>query len=355
MSNHIFRRLQPPQLATISEDDNEQKEWIHERIPHYRDMQAVGWRIVDDNYVPYPTHRSSDTYCPWSPSEPERLTPRQAYARVIQEFNSYLERLTSYVSHGSRGSNGSDSSHASGSSQESNGRQQYRRMSRYLEETVPWQGLRSHAPSDPDPPSDSVSHPESHTMAEFDYSRAPTATRMWAHIVALHPSPIHKVLWARILQVDEEGENDDIDSLIETFKSGCGTQDHESSQNGTEHQSLQGSNEPTSEQRLDICGYILALVDDFQWLTRNIRYLDPVSPIARMTVFVFVTQRIPLWGDPIEAFPTPDHVTMFATNGPHASSDDICDAIFQNVMSEGGMATKGRLEETLNLLIMWFS
>ncbi|KAJ5198540.1 uncharacterized protein N7498_007657 [Penicillium cinerascens] len=355
MPSHAFRRLQPSQLATISEDDNEQEEWIQGRIPHCRVMQAVGWRIVDDNHVPFPTHRSSDMYCPWSPSEPERLTSWEAHAWVIQEFTSYLELVKSHISHGSRGSNGSDSSHASGSSQGPNGRQQYRRVNRYLEETVPPRGLRSRSPSDSDPPSDSDSPPGSGTMAEFDSSRAPTATRMWAHILALHPSPIHKVLWARVLQVDEEGKNDDIDSLIETFKSGRGTQDQESSQNNTKHQSRQGSNEPNSEQRREMCGYILALMDDIQWLIRNIRYLDPVSPIARMTVFIFVTQRIPLWGDPIDAFPTPGHVTMFAENGPRAVSDDICDAIFQNVMREGGMPTKGLLVETLNFVMEVFS
>ena len=294
-------------------------------------------------------------YCAWSPSEPERLTPWQAYTWVIKEFNSYLESYTSHVSHGSRRSKGSDSSHGSGSSQKSNGRQQYWRANRHIVETVPPRGLRSHSPSDSDPPSDSDSPSESDSVAEFDSPRAPTATRMWAHIIALHPSPIHKVLWARILQVDEEVEKNNIDSLIETFKSSWATQDHESSQNGTKHQSRRGSNEPNSEQRHDLCGHILALMDDLQWLTRNIPYLDPVSPIARMTVFIFVTQRIPLWGDPIDAFPTPDHVTMFVENGPRALSDDVCDAIFENVMREGGIATKGHLVETLNVVMAGFS
>lgn len=174
-------------------------------------------------------------------------------------------------------------------------------------------------------------------------------------MAALHPSPIHNLLWARILQGDEEGENEDIDTLVETFKPSYGTQDHEYSRNGTKHQSRQGSNGPNGEQRHEICRHIMGLMDDLQWLTRNVTFLDPVSSIARMTVFISATQRIPLWGDPIDAFPIPEHVIMFAENGPRALSDDACDAIFKNLMSEGGMANKGRLIETLNFVIAEFS
>jgi hypothetical protein len=161
---------------------------------------------------------------------------------------------------------------------------------------------------------------------------------MWEHIRALNAKPIHSALWASALQMWDGGLQDyDIDDLIDHFKNNCTTQGNGTSQNGIGHPSpvlIRAD----SQQGMAICGHLVDLIICLSWLLQRLPVLDPVSPVARMTVFVFATKRIPLWGEPIDAFPTPEYVATFAEDGPRSLDSDAFDEILRYAAMERGIA-----------------
>lgn len=183
-----------------------------------------------------------------------------------------------------------------------------------------WQGTRT-------PLSPRASSPE-----------VPLAMTMWEHIRALNPKLIHRVLWATVLHMWDEGHEDyDINDLIDYFKNYCATQENDTSQNGIGHQSpvLLWAD---SEQGQGICEHLVDLIISLAWLLQRLPDLDPASVVARMTAFVFATKRIPLWGDAIDAFPTPEDVATFAEDGPRYLDSDALDDIFMYTAMQRGIA-----------------
>jgi len=305
------------------EGDKDGGQWSPPGLPPYAVMQAAGWRVVDEDYTADLSFLHSTM---------DRAWPYPWVLAAQQRLKSYpsLEAKMRALIMGLDGPPGCEESSERPDSEASD--KAARMRPRHILQTVPVH-TRSSSPRDSASVSDTT---ESDITAISNFPQVPLATELWGNILALNPDPIHKTLWESTLGFNDKSQSMDVDSLIKSLKKRYMAQEEATSPNDAERLSYPASTEPTPEHQA-IWGHILKLMISLKWFLDRLIFFDKASPMARMAVFIFENERIPLWGNPIDALPTPGHVAMFTQFGAPALPSDIQYSLFENAVMERGI------------------